>query len=49
LTGGRNFADRRGASTVMVGNADGLVGEVPGSAGIGLTASGADCARADAI
>jgi hypothetical protein len=47
------FAARCGACTVMVGKVAELAGALfagglPGSAGGGLTASGADCARAEA-
>jgi hypothetical protein len=46
------FAARRGACTVMVGNelaGELFAGGLPVSAGGGLTASGADCARAEAV
>ena len=53
LTAWRGFADRRGASTVMLGNVAGLAeellaGELLGSVTAGLAASGADCAWAEA-
>jgi hypothetical protein len=48
LTVCRDFADRRGASTVMVGNAAGLAGELWGSSAR-LATSGPDCARAEAV
>jgi hypothetical protein len=49
VTAWRNFADRRGASTVMVGNVVGLAEESLGSAGVGLTNTGVDCTSADAV